>query len=143
MPYVLSEGMDLFAAIDVSRRENAFSVMWDVRGTPHFAIATAGLPCTSVIGGTDFVTTLPAATTAPRPITTFGEYYRSRAYEDVFFNLYALGFFEMGNHGHAHAEQRTILDRNKIGARGIEYHVIANPDIFSNMDSASSVQFNP
>src|SRR5437016_13524818 len=44
-----------------------------VRGTPHCATGAAGLPCTSVSGGTDCVTTLPAVTTAPRPITTLGK----------------------------------------------------------------------
>src|SRR6266446_4569587 len=44
-----------------------------VRGTRHCATGAAGLPCTSVRGGTDCVTTLPAVTTAPRPITTLGK----------------------------------------------------------------------
>src|SRR3970282_1669862 len=41
-------------------------------GTPQRATGTAGLPCTSVIGATDCVTTLPAGTTGPRPIVTLG-----------------------------------------------------------------------
>jgi hypothetical protein len=41
-------------------------------GTPHLATGTAGLPWTTVIERTELVTTLPAVTTAPSPISTFG-----------------------------------------------------------------------
>jgi hypothetical protein len=94
---------------DVRRRENAFKEMSGVRGTPHFAMATAGLPCTTVIGGTDFVTTLPAVTTAPRP---------------------------------TYAHRRAIANGNKMRARSVEYHVITDPHVFSNMNSASPVQLH-
>src|SRR5580658_8477594 len=52
--------------------EKSFNVISGPSGTPHCATGTAGFPCTTVIGGTERVTTLPAVTTAPRPITTFG-----------------------------------------------------------------------
>jgi len=44
--------------------ENALSVVLRVNICPILAMGLAGLPCTIVIGGTDRVTTLPAATTA-------------------------------------------------------------------------------
>src|SRR5579864_5961082 len=56
----------------LSPRENSFCVTAALSGTSHRATGTAGFPWTTVIGGTDRVTTLPAATTAPRPMTTFG-----------------------------------------------------------------------
>jgi hypothetical protein len=39
---------------------------------PATATCVAGFPCTSDIGATECVTTLPAVTTAPRPIVIFG-----------------------------------------------------------------------
>ena len=39
---------------------------------PQRATGWAGLPCATVIGGTEAVTTLPAVTTALRPMVTLG-----------------------------------------------------------------------
>src|SRR6516162_5776163 len=54
----------------LSRRENSFMLVFSLRGTRHVATGTAGLPCTTVIGDTERVTTLPAVTTAPCPMVT-------------------------------------------------------------------------
>ncbi len=52
--------------------EKFFNEELGTSGIPHLAMGTAGFPCTTVIGGTERVTTLPAVTTAPRPTTTPG-----------------------------------------------------------------------
>src|SRR5271165_5031113 len=56
----------------LSRLENSFKEVPAHNGTPHLATGTAGLPWTTVIAGTELVTTLPAVTTAPSPISTSG-----------------------------------------------------------------------
>src|SRR5215471_10697228 len=61
---------ELLVSSGVSCSENSFIVIFAVNGTPHLATGTAGLPCTTVISGTERVTTLPAVTTAPRPMVT-------------------------------------------------------------------------
>src|SRR5215472_16589323 len=53
-------------------RRNSLYAVAQVNGISQCAIGLAGLPCTIVMGGTERVTTLPAVTTAPRPIVTLG-----------------------------------------------------------------------
>src|SRR5258706_10244309 len=65
------QGFD-FLAKGLSRLENSFNVTSDESGIPQFAMGTAGFPCTMVMGGTEWLTTLPAVTTAPRPMVTLG-----------------------------------------------------------------------
>lgn len=55
-----------------NRLENSFNGVSGHSGRPHLATGTAGLPWTNVIAGTGLVTTLPAVTTAPSPISTSG-----------------------------------------------------------------------
>src|ERR1039457_5564012 len=54
-------------------RTNSARDVCNPSGTPHRATRLAGLPCTTVIGGTDAVTTLPALMTAPSPMMTPGK----------------------------------------------------------------------
>ena len=65
-------GLGMREASGLRRMENSIKGVSGIRGTPHLATGTAGLPWTTVIGGTELVTTLPAVTTAPSPISTFG-----------------------------------------------------------------------
>src|SRR5208282_3186167 len=61
---------DYFRETGLNLAENSFKEVSNKSGTPHLAMATPGLPCTTVFAGTGLVTTLPAVTTAPSPIST-------------------------------------------------------------------------
>jgi hypothetical protein len=61
-------------------------------------------------------------------------------YKDIFFNSYASGFLEMGNHGGAHADRNAVSYRNQFGARCLKDHVVSNPRVLSDAHSAQAME---
>ena len=123
-----------------SERKNCPMSVFSPNATPQVAIGRAGFPCTTVIGRTDDDTTLPAVTTAPRPIVTFGSIIGTRAYECVVLDRDSLRSAEVGNQHCADTDHYVVPDGDQIRARCIQQHLISYPNVLTDLHAAPAMK---
>jgi hypothetical protein len=92
---------------------NSLTDTFNPSGTSAVAIGRAGFLCTIVFGGTDFATTLPAVTIAPRPIVTFGKMIAPTD-GSIFFDNYTLLFPIVCYDSHPDANCGAVADNDQM-----------------------------